>query len=127
MRNCPDCGVKPGEPHEDGCDVERCTVCKGQRLQCVYEDDEGEIVDEHPDHDPQKAAWTGEWPGVAECRELGFFCVENPPEKGRHPVGGCFWPCTSDYPGAREDLNRLAIYHANGDDRHYEGCEVLEI
>lgn len=125
MRNCPDCGVAPGSPHEAGCDVERCTVCKGQRLQCVYVNDDGDVVDEHPDHDPKKAAWTGEWPGVAECRELGFYCVERPGT--RHPVGGCFWPCTPDYPGAREDLNRLASYHAYGDDRKYEGAEILRM
>lgn len=34
MKNCPDCGVKPGEPHIDGCDIETCTHCGVQRIQC---------------------------------------------------------------------------------------------
>jgi hypothetical protein len=73
-------------------------------------------------HEPEKSRWTGEWPGVAECRELGFWCVERP--HTHHPLGGCFWPCTEDYPGAREDLNRYARYRQLGRDK-YEGCELL--
>lgn len=111
---CPDCGVEPGSVHDSGCDVERCSVCKGQWIMCG-----------HDDHDPEKSKWVGEWPGVAECRELGFWCVERPAGMGNHPVGGCFWPCTPDYPGAREDLNRLAYYNASGNDDRYKGSPML--
>ena len=115
MDLCPDCAVKPGEVHQGGCDVERCSVCKGQVISCDCEGRDG--------HDPEKSKWTGEWPGDVECRELGFWCVERRDDP--HPIGGCWWPCTKDYPGAREDLNRLAVYNQRGDDKRYEGCDVL--
>lgn len=53
---CTDCGVQPGRLHSGDCDVERCTVCKRQRLCC---DCDG--------HNRRKARWTGHWPGMAEC------------------------------------------------------------
>jgi len=60
LTNCHDCDAKPGEVHKDGCDVERCSVCGGQRLQC---DCKG--------HDTAFARWTGIWPGKAEAMYLG--------------------------------------------------------
>jgi len=60
LRNCHDCGAKPGEMHQDGCDTERCSSCGGQKLQC-----------DCPGHDPAFARWTGLWPGSVEAFALG--------------------------------------------------------
>lgn len=64
LKDCPDCGVKPGQPHEDGCDVERCSICGGQSLSCCCEDTS--------EHDPLFARWTGIWPGKLEAEYLGL-------------------------------------------------------
>jgi hypothetical protein len=102
--SCPDCGAKIAEPHGGGCDVERCSVCFGQRLMC-----------ECPDHDPLAEAWRGEWPGAAECRALGWWAVRLP-EKG--------WrPCPPGTPGAREDINRLTFFRKTGYDCLYDELE----
>jgi len=63
--NCPDCGVAPGEIHHAGCDVERCSVCGGQRLSCACAD---ASIDQH---DPAFSRWTGFWPGSLEALALG--------------------------------------------------------
>lgn len=63
IKKCPDCQVDPGQPHENGCDVEHCSVCGGQRLIC---DGDEECIE----HDKQFARWTGIWPAAAEAEYL---------------------------------------------------------
>lgn len=91
---CPDCGVPPGEFHLSGCDVERCPSCGGQRISC-------RCLDEPAREEDIQLPWTGEWPGVAECREYGWYCV----------LTADGWvPCRRDTPGATPDLNRLHVF-----------------
>jgi hypothetical protein len=60
LKNCPDCGAKPGEKHnKDGCDVEKCSVCGMQRIGCRCKG-----------HDKAFARWTGIWPGAGEALAL---------------------------------------------------------
>ncbi len=50
------------------------------------------------DHDCGSDVWTGEWPGAADARLLGWFT--------RWTVAG--WQrCDPDYTEARPDMNRL--------------------
>lgn len=58
---CHDCAARPGQIHSDGCDVERCSVCGGQRLCCHCKG-----------HDKKFARWTGFWPGSLEAQALGI-------------------------------------------------------
>jgi len=66
MTRCPDCAVFPGEIHKFGCDVERCSVCGGQRLSCECNDKD------KLRHDPAFSRWTGLWPGSAEAELMGI-------------------------------------------------------
>lgn len=61
LANCYDCGVSPGQPHEQNCDVERCSVCGLQLLMCGCDR-----------HDRVFSRWTGLWPGEAESKALGI-------------------------------------------------------
>jgi hypothetical protein len=88
-RTCPDCAVNPGENHLPGCDVERCPACGGQRLSCDCRTRRKPLP------------WSGEWPGVVECRQFGWYSFMCP---GRGWVR-----CAKDHPEASEDLNRLYV------------------
>lgn len=54
QKNCPDCGTKIGQAHQDGCDIERCPHCGQQWIGCQCKD-----------HDPSKTLWTGDLPDSA--------------------------------------------------------------
>lgn len=113
-RQCHDCGVMPGERHDEGCDVALCVVCGLQQLQC---DPEAEHGLTGPDLPPMQT-WTGEWPGEAECREWGWWArwtvvTEYSPD-GR-PDSGPTVPCSADHPDALADLNRLRVAECRGE------------
>lgn len=98
-RNCPDCAVAVGEQHDSDCDVARCLATGMQRIQCDGRDERYPFAV----HDCGFDAWTGEWPGSAECREFGWWVQDRCAE-------GFGWVrCAPDAPGATEDLNRLAV------------------
>jgi hypothetical protein len=103
IANCPDCDVAIGEPHRPGCDVERCSVCYGQRLLCGC-----------VGHEPLEVVWEGEQPGAAACRFLGWWAVR---------TGAGWRPCPPGTPGASEDLNRLSLFRVTGRDCLYDGVD----
>lgn len=91
--DCPDCGVPPGELHNENCDVDRCPFCGRQLLMCGTDRKCPEPTEE------DLIPWSGVWPGIEECVEFGWFC--KPGKTG--------WePCSADDPKAEADLNRLA-------------------
>ncbi|MEU7158537.1 YgjP-like metallopeptidase domain-containing protein [Streptomyces chrestomyceticus] len=82
---CSACSAAPGTLHADHCDIARCALTGRQRGTC------------HPAN-VCNTIWTGQYPGVAECAEYGFYY--------RHGPNG-YEPCNADAPDAHHDLNRL--------------------
>ena len=118
VRDCRDCGVSVGQPHDIGCDVARCLWSGGQRIGCDHgllaecctelgKAGRVDLADElayhysldDPEHDCGLDIWTGEYPGVSDAREMDIWVRWGPP-----------WiECASDHPDASPDLNRLHI------------------
>lgn len=95
LTTCPDCGAEPGRQHIGGCDVARCSYTGRQYISCfdVTIDEDGNFDFSRPtDHGCTPDVWTGEWPGVADCRRLGWYTAPD-----------------SIY-GYMEDLNRLVTH-----------------
>jgi hypothetical protein len=93
-------------------------VCKAQRLMCAS------FKSDCPGHDPEASRWTGDWPGERECRERGWYAVMRPDLGACVPNTGNWWPCTKDYPGANEDLNRWSYVSQTGVDQ-FAGAPIL--
>lgn len=99
--DCYDCGVEAGQRHKGGCDIARCLYTGQQRLAC------------NGRHDCGNDAWTGVWPGEAECIEFGWYSkwvddagklIEPPDYLQRR---GHWVETTADDPDGSPDLNRL--------------------
>lgn len=88
LHACRDCGAQVGQPHDHGCDVERCQytgmqwiACGGTSdFGCCCEDDNGYDADGYTvhtcgqvPHDCGSEVWTGVWPGYVEAIEYGWF------------------------------------------------------
>jgi hypothetical protein len=96
VTNCPQCDVAPGQEH-GWCDIARCKSTGFQLMQCEGERHEYDGR-EYGEHEGRcgPSVWTGLWPGVEECRTLGWFTEPDSPH------------------GVREDLNRLAVAEFQG-------------
>jgi hypothetical protein len=108
--------------HERGCDVEHCALCGMQAIacDCIYEVcniDVETMEHDYPDiyrngPTPQmtrrfdaviakhggRLPWSGEWPGVAACRDLDLYA---------RFIRGTWEKCNKEDPEATEDLNSL--------------------
>lgn len=122
MTPCPACGAPPGQFHGRGCQIERCPRCGLQLIgcDCIYEInglDPNALDTKHPEilrhglteamvrkmdqeWGARRMRWTGEYPGVAQCREWGWYARRIPGERYWHR-------CEPTDEGAMEDLNRI--------------------
>ena len=48
LARCGDCRVKEGQYHLDGCDLEHCAECGGQRISCTCNSDKRNVYIEYP-------------------------------------------------------------------------------
>jgi hypothetical protein len=55
---CHDCGVKEGQLHLPGCDMERCPFCGNQLISCRCVYDKLKVVRGSPLTDEQEQAWS---------------------------------------------------------------------
>jgi hypothetical protein len=105
--SCPDCGAETGQPHDDGCDVARCLVTGRQRLMCDGLHADEPVPGCYVPLDCGQDAWTGQWPGEAECAEYGWYAYFRAPRSGEQH--GAWEPCDPGHPDAVADTTRLIL------------------
>jgi hypothetical protein len=101
--------MSPGFAHRENCDVARCMDCGGQRLMHELPTETlnqlapgaGDMRDSWPECNVGSDIWTGEWPGVVECVEYGWYAKFIP--------GEGWIECSEDDPEGHPDLNRLMV------------------
>ena len=91
---CYDCGIASGMKHKYGCAIEICPLCAEQALSCSCQRNDEWVR--------RRAPWTGEWPGIAECREFGWYV--------RYVPGQGMVRCDKDDTGATADLARFSAW-----------------
>lgn len=92
-RDCHDCGAKPGELHDPGCDEEQCPKCGFQMVSCGHFKDWPAEAERLP--------WLGHSKLGAEAVEYGWFIWWD--ERNRKWV-----PCGPEHPEARPNRSRVA-------------------
>jgi hypothetical protein len=101
---CPRCKAQPGHPHQLGCSIERCPYCGGMLLLCLSSGCQRADYDTPwPPPLDDRLFWTGEWPGLRECRKFGWYA--------RRVKGKGWLDCDKTDEGAQPNLNRL-VYDA---------------
>lgn len=96
QEKCPDCGVKIGESHQGGCDIEHCPAC-GQQAIIHGSSGPGDRDDECKGLPDKGTVWTGVFPGTDEAAALGLFTRWDETKKQ--------WiQCSTSEPNARPDI-----------------------
>jgi hypothetical protein len=97
--DCHDCGAKPGEFHDPGCDTEQCPLCGFQVISCEHGED---VFRKTGRWFKERLPWTGIWSMTEEAVEYGFFV------RWEGPLPGGSWvPCAKDHPGVMRAATTL--------------------
>jgi hypothetical protein len=93
LRNCRDCGARPGQVHKPHCSLEVCSICGGKRLRCQC-----------LNHDRAFARWLGQSSAEIFSRTMGISMTEYTKMGGDRLF--CVKP-NVDAPRKRESLKLL--------------------